>query len=154
IITPQGSVVKGTTLVDPHPIWDNMAAYQGGFAIRVGVGTDSILYFFDNAGNPTHTNYVNSSSGLTFDTGRGDGTRIGSDIRSHYVYVAGQTPATAHAPVSVAIFDARTGDFVAKTTVTDTDPTVALTDRVSIAVDALDRFCVAYVLQPSSDFQQ
>jgi hypothetical protein len=154
IIRPDGTVVKGPTLVDPHAIWDNMAAFQGGFAIRVGVGTDSILYFFDNAGNPTHTNYVNASSGLTFDTGRGDGTRIGSDIRSHYVYVAGQTPSTGHAPVSVAIFEARTGNFVGETTVTDTDPTVALTDRVSIAVDALDRFCVAYVLQPTSDFQQ
>jgi hypothetical protein len=154
IITPEGAVVKGPTLVDPHAIWDNMAAFQGGFAIRVGVGTDSILYFYDNAGNPTHTNYVNASSGLSFGTDRGDGHRIGSDIRSHYVYVAGQTPAKPQAPVSVAIFDSRTGNFVAQTTVTDTDPTVSLTDRVSIAVDALDRFCVAYVFQPNSDFQQ
>jgi hypothetical protein len=154
IITPTGSVVKGPTLVDPHPIWDNMAAYQGGFAIRVGVGSDSLLYFFDNNGNPTHTNSVNAASGLTFDIGRGDGCRIGSDIRSHYVYVAGQTPSTGHAPVSVAIFDSRTGNFVTQATVTDSDPTVSLTDRVSIAVDALDRFCVAYVFQPTADFQQ
>jgi hypothetical protein len=36
--------------------------------------------------------------------------------------------------------------------VTDTDPAVAFTDRAAVAVDALDRFCVAYSLQPTATF--
>src|SRR6185436_4363764 len=55
-------------------------------------------------------------------------------------------------PVSVAIWDSRTGAFVAKATVSDTDPTVHTADRVVVASDALDRFCVAYSLQPTADF--
>ena len=68
IITPSGTVVKSATLVDLNDIWDNVAAYRGGFAIRV----HNLLYFFDNNGNPTHTNDINISSGLTFGTGRED----------------------------------------------------------------------------------
>ncbi len=150
IIKPDGTVVKGPTLVEATAIWDNMAAYKGGFAIRVGAH----LYFYDNAGTLTHSNNVVDSSGLAFDTGRGDGTRIASDIRSYYVYLAGQTPANAQSPVSVAIFDSRTGNFLAKATVTDGDPDTQLTDRVSVAADALDRFCVAYVYRPTSALQQ
>ena len=150
IVDPTGAVVKGPTLVDPRDIWDNMTAYKGGFAIRV----HNMLYFFDDNGVLQHTNDINVSSGLTFGTGREDASRIGSDIRSYYVYLAGQTPEAgqANVPVSVAIWDSRTGNFVAQATVTDTDPTVAKTDRVSIGVDALDRFCVAYSLQPTPDF--
>jgi hypothetical protein len=149
IITPKGDSVKGPTLVDPRDIWDNLTAYKGGLAIRV----HNMLYFYDDTGSLQYTNDINVSSGLTFGTGREDASRIGSDIRSSYVYLAGQTPESgSHVPVSVAIWDSRTGNFVAKATVTDTDPTVALTDRVSIGVDALDRFCVAYSLQPTPDF--
>jgi hypothetical protein len=150
IIKPDGTQVKGPTLVDPRDIWDNMAAYKGGFAIRV----HNMLYFYDNNGTLLHTNDVVVSSGLSFETGRGDGNRIGSDIRSYYVYLAGQTPATKTSPVSVAIWDSRTGNFVAKATVTDGDPAVYLTDRVTVAVDALDRFCVVYGYQPNAEFQQ
>jgi len=149
IVTPAGEVVKSATLVDLNDIWDNVAAYRGGFAIRV----HNLLYFFDNAGNPTHTNDINLSSGLTFGTGREDGSRIGSDIRSYFVYLAGQTPESGKGdPVNVAIWDSRTGQFVTSATVTDTDPAVQSVGRVVVAVDALDRFCVAYGLRPNGGF--
>src|SRR5262249_16638376 len=73
IIQPDGTVIKSATLVDARDIWDNMCAFNGGFAIRV----HESLYFFDNSGNPLHTNNVVTESGIGFDTGRGDGTRIG-----------------------------------------------------------------------------
>lgn len=150
IITPSGAVVKSATLVDVNDIWDNVAAHRGGFVIRV----HQMLYFYDNNGTRLRTTDLVASSGLAFGTGRGDASRIGADIRSPYVYVAGQTPEVGqgHVPVSVAIWDARTGQCVTNATVTDTDPSIALTDRVVVGVDALDRFCVAYSLQPTAAF--
>ncbi len=146
IVTPAGAVVAGPTLVNPSAIWDNVAAFKGGFAVRVG----SYLAFYDNTGKPTFTNSnINASSGLSFDAGRGDGARIGSDIGSHYVYMAGTTPSAGNAPVSLAIFDSRTGAFVTSTTVTDTDPSVHSIDRVTVAVDANDHFCVVYDMNPN-----
>jgi hypothetical protein len=148
IIKPDGSVVKSPTLVDPRDIWDNMTAFKGGFAIRC----HNMLYFYDNNGTLQHSNDIVSSSGLSFGIGREDGSRIGSDIRSDFVYLAGQTPETSTGPVNVAIWDARTGNFVTSATVTDGDPTAFRTDRVTVAVDALNHFCVAYVYQPTTDF--
>ncbi len=143
IVTPTGEIIAGPTLVTTGEIWDNVAAFAGGFAVRDG----SFIAFYDDLGNLISTNNVNAASGLSFDTGRGDGTRIASDIRSHYVYLAGETPVSSpNNPVSLAIFDARTGQCVATNTVSDTDPTVAAIDRVNVAVNALDQFCVVYDL--------
>jgi hypothetical protein len=142
IITPAGAVVKSATLVHSQDIWDNMCAYQGGFAIRSHI----MLYLFDNAGNfkfgQTADNGINiqTSSGLPLDTGRGDGHRIASDIRSHYVYFAGSVADEC----MVVIWDANTGACVATNLVTDTDPAVHNMSRVNLAVDANDRFCVAW----------
>jgi hypothetical protein len=150
IITPSGSVVRTNTLVDPRDIWDNVAAYKGGFAVRV----HDMLYFYDNNGSLQHTNNLIDSSSLPFGTGREDSSRIGGDIRSPYVYLAGQTPETGKSdPVNIAIWDSRTGQFVTSATVTDTDTnSVQALDRVVVAVDALDRFCVAYQIEPSANF--
>src|SRR6185369_16827178 len=152
IITPTGTVVKSTTLVDLQDIWDNVCAYRGGFAIRV----HNLMYFYDNSGNLQGSVDVIATSGLAFDSsagpGRGDGTRIASDIRSEYVYLAGN--AGAKTPVNVAIWDARTRNFVASAQVSDTDPATHSVDRVNLAVDALDRICVAYVIRPTTDFTQ
>src|SRR5205814_4240876 len=63
-------------------------------------------------------------------------------------------PDTGKAPVSVAIWDSRTRKFVASATVSDTDPAIHVADRVAVAVDAADRFCVAYGLQPNGKFSQ
>jgi nitrite reductase/ring-hydroxylating ferredoxin subunit len=146
IITPAGAVVKGPTLVAPSAIWDNVAAFSGGFAVRVG----TYIAFYDDSGNLTASNNVQTASGLAFNSDRGDETRIASDIHSHYVYLAGAAPATAYAPVSVAIFDARTGQCVATNTVSDVDPAFATIDRVAVAVDAQDHFCAVYDLNPNT----
>src|SRR6185295_11630827 len=69
ILRPDGTIVKDTWLVDTRETWSNVASYQGGFCVRV----QTLLYFFDNAGNPVATNTI-ASSGVGFDTGRGDGT--------------------------------------------------------------------------------
>jgi hypothetical protein len=148
VIKPDGTVVKGFTLVDAHDIWDNACAFKGGFAIRV----HNLLYFYDNDGNLTGSTDINVSSGLTFGTGREDSSRVGSDIRSYYVYLAGQTPETRHAPVFVAVWDTRTFNCVATARVSELDPSYAFTDRTTIAVDALDRFTVAYRLSPTASF--
>ncbi|MHB8524004.1 MAG: CHRD domain-containing protein [Limisphaerales bacterium] len=147
IITPTGTVVKTNTLVDPHDIWDNVAAYKGGFAVRV----HDTIYFYDNAGT-LKGSVMQETSGLSYDAGRGDGTRIASDIRSSYVYLGGD--AGAHTPVTVSIFDSRNQSFVTNVVVTDTDPAIHSVDRVALAVDALDRFCVAYKIKPTADFTQ
>lgn len=152
IISPDGAIVKETYAVDTsinNQIWSNVAAYRGGFCVRF----NATLYFYDNAGNLQGSS-PQSGSGLSFDPGRGDGTRIASDIRSYYVYLAGRTPDAPTSPVSVAIWDSRTRNFVTSATVSDTDPAVHTTDRVNIAVDALDRFCVAFALRPTGDFLQ
>lgn len=150
IIKPDGTVLKGPTLVDPRDIWDNMTAYSGGFAIRV----HNMLYFYNDAGTLQYTNDINLSSGLSFGIGREDASRIASDIHSHYVYLAGQTPENSTGPVNVAIWDARSGNFVTSATVTDGDPTAYRTDRVTLAVDAQDNFCVAFGFQPTVAFSE
>lgn len=145
IVSPTGTVIKGPWLVDPRDIWDNVAAYSGGFAVRV----HDTLYFYDNSGNLQSSTNINTSSGLSFGTGREDGSRIGSDIRSHYVYLAGETPESGgHNPCSIAVWDARSGKCIATNTVTDTDPSVHKMDRVTVGVDANDHFCVAYAMSP------
>jgi len=149
IIRPDGSVVKSATLAKGQDIWDNMCAYRGGFAIRVH---DSLL-FYDNAGVLVHSNEITGSSGLPFGTGRGDASRIAGDIRSPYVYLIGRTPESGNnVPVSLAIWDARTGNCVARATVSQRDPAVAATDRAMIAVDALNRFCAVWMARPTGDF--
>lgn len=146
IIDPNGRVVKGPTLVDARDIWENMAAFSGGFAIR----THEFLYFFDNTGKPLHTNNVVTESGISWDTGRGDATRLGSDIRSHYVYLAGQVAKSDY----VGIWDARTFRFVTSSKVCELDPAYSTADRTVVAVDAQDRFTVAYLLKPTANFLQ
>jgi hypothetical protein len=145
IVTPTGEIIAGPTLVTTGEIWDNVAAFAGGFAVRVG----SFMAFYDDSGNFITNTDVNATSGLSFDTGRGDGTRIASDIRSHYVYLAGETPdSSPNNPVSIAIFDPLTGNCVATSSVSDINPAYASIDRVNVAVDALDHFCVVYDMIP------
>jgi hypothetical protein len=154
IIGPDGSIVQDTFGVDPSVpgtgIWANCAAYRGGFCVRFA----HALYFYDNAGN-LRGSVDQSTSGIAFDTGRGDTTRLASDIRSHYVYLAGVAPyasSPVHAPVMLAIWDANTMQFVASATVSDTDPTLHGVNAVNVAVDALDRVIVAYDCMPTRAF--
>ncbi len=143
IVTPSGSIVKTNTLVDPRDIWDNVAAYKGGFVVRC----HDTLYFYNNAGD-LQGSTPQASSGLTFGTGRNDASRVASDIRSYYVYLAGRTPEVSEnnpgEAVWVAIWDSRTRAFVTAAQVSDGSPANERNNRVNLAVDALDRFCVAY----------
>ena len=154
IVRPDGSSVKDTWLVDPREIWSNIAAYRGGFAIRV----QSLFYFFDNAGNPIATNEVANSTGMTFDQTRGDSTRITSDIRSYYVYIAGVvTPPDGGTGCGLGIWDGRTGEFVTNAVVSsdlDAFSVSTASTRVGVAVDALDRVCVVWDGRPDSSFFQ
>jgi len=148
IFAPDGSIVKESWWMgDANVLWANVAACRGGFCIRV----QDKIYFYDNAGNATHTNTVTASSGgMALDVTRGDYARIGSDIRSYYVYLASpntQGGGTATA-VNLAIWDSRTGAFVAGTNITADVPNFygkpQNSCRAGVAVDALDRVCVAY----------
>ena len=147
VFGPTGTIVKEAFAVDnTADQWANVAAFSGGFCVRP---SGDHLYFFNNAGTPQFTNSQNASSGLSFDTGRGDGTRIASDIRSHYVYLAG----VSGGQVWLAIWNAQTGAFVTKAVVSDGDPSVQAFDRVNLAVDAWDRVCVVFKVRPvATDF--
>ncbi|MBI3849902.1 MAG: hypothetical protein HY298_06375 [Verrucomicrobia bacterium] len=150
IITPSGGIVKSNTLVDPRDIWDNVSAFKGGFAVRC----HDTIYFYNNAGN-LQGSTLQSASGVSFDTGRGDGTRIASHIFSPYVYLAGEINEGTNGIVRLAVWDSRTRAFVAQTAITtcyqpgdgggNHGP-----DRVNLAVDACDRVCVTYAVNPDN----
>src|SRR5262249_42570811 len=132
------------TLAASVDIWDNMSAYKGGFVIR----SHTTLLFYDNDGNLKFSTDVNASSGLAMGGGRNDGTRVNSDFRSYYVFVAGRAPDVGTGRVYVAAWDSRTGSFIASARVNDGDPAVELNDRVTLAVDAANRVCVTWAYQP------
>ncbi|MGO8927672.1 MAG: hypothetical protein ACLQU3_12365 [Limisphaerales bacterium] len=155
IITPQGNIIKGPTLADAHDIWDNMCAFKGGFMIRV----HNLLHFYDDNGNELAFSPVDSNvtSGLSYGpTGgaRNDASRVASDIRGYYVYLAGQSPEpsySGHLPsgtVYLSAWDSRTGNFLSSIQVDDGQPGLVVNDRVAVGVDDLDRVCVAWSFQP------
>lgn len=141
IFAPDGSIVKDTFKVADGDIWSNATAYRGGFAVRAS----GVIYFYDNDG--TLKGQVNqSTAGRSFQTGRGDETRIASHINSPYVFLAG-SPSGAKL-VSLAVWDSRDQSFI---TVSDVSEAgfAATTDRACLAVDALDRIVVAWESQPA-----
>jgi len=154
IIQPDGTVVKGPTLAKAQDIFDNMCAVKGGFVIRV----HNSLLFYNNSGTLTYSNDVNVSSAMNFGGssdvgGRGDGIRINGDIRSYYVYLAGTVNGGGGShELGVAAWDTRTGQFAGGSIVTDGDPAQESCDRAGLAVDALNRVCVAYMHKPTSAF--
>lgn len=146
IFAPDGSVVTETFVVATGDVWQSLAAYKGGFVVRV----KSVLYFFDNAGVPAGS--VNqSTSNSAFDGGRGDGTRLFGHINSPYVYLAGKL--TTGAIVRVAAWDSRDRSFVASMDVSEPGFT-GDADRVNGAVDALNRLTVSWVSQPTGYIKQ
>ena len=154
IFAPDGSVVKDTwVVVLDSDIWSNVAAYQGGFAVRakpVDLSATRHIYFYDNNGNLQGT-VDQAASGVSFDTGRGDGTRIFGHINSPYVYLTGRAANTQ--VVKVAAFDSRTRQFVAIADVNEGAFTGNF-DRAIGAVDALNRMTLAWVSQPAGYAKQ
>lgn len=137
IFAPDGTVVKDTFIVAPGEVWSNVAAFRGGFCVRV-LG---VLYFFDNTGTATGST-PQATSGGGFDAGRGDGTRLAGHINSPYVFLSGKASGTQI--IRLAVWDARDRSFVAMTEVNEAGILDAASDRVNLAVDALDRVAVAY----------
>jgi hypothetical protein len=173
ILAPDGSVVKDSWVVDPRDIWSNVTSYQDGFAVRV----HEIIYFHDNAGNLTgQVDIVNDlplaliePGTVSFDTGRGDSTRISAHINSRYVFLGGamgildadgfpvedENFQTVQV-VRVAAFDSTksgAASFVGSAVVNELASDLSGDEdksflpglgRVNLASDALDRIAVAY----------
>ena len=152
IFRPDGSVVRDSFLIAPGPIWSNVAAFKGGFCVRVS----GMLMFFDNVGeflgqtDQADPGLVDAfGMPVLFDRGRGDGVRIAGHINSPYIYLAGRNGSDVH----LAVWDARDGTYLAQINVNELTeaeggrdeatfrPTM---DRVNLAVDALNRVAVAY----------
>jgi hypothetical protein len=146
IFAPDGSIVTDSFKVADGDLWSNVAAYRGGFAVRM----NGIIFFYDNAGT-LKGQIDQATSGRTFDRGRGDGTRIAAHINKAYVFLVGTTGAGL---VSVAVFDSRDASFVAVADVSEPG-FVASADRVGLAVDALSRVVVSWVSKPTDyEFEQ
>jgi hypothetical protein len=148
IFAPNGTVVKDSFVVSKSDIWANVAPFKGGFAVRAKPEDGSatrVIYCYDNAG--TLLGVVDqAASGASFDTGRGDGTRLFGHINSPYVYLTGRAANTEI--VKVAAFNATNQQFVAIADVNEGAFTGNF-DRAFGAVDALNRLTVAWVSQPS-----
>ena len=140
IFAPDGTVVKESWKVADGDLWSNVAAFKGGFVVRVG----GKLYFYDNAGVLQGSPVDQATSGETFETGRGDGTRLGAHINQPYVYLVSRVSGSA---VRVAAWDARTREFAVLADVSE-GGFRADADRANIDVDALGRFTVAWVSKP------
>ena len=140
IIRPDGSIVKETFKVGDGDYWANLAAFKGGFALRVA----GVLYLYDNDGNSLGSLDQNVS-GESFDRGRGDGTRIAGHVNQPYVYLAGKV---STAPVvRVAAFHALTKSLVAVAEVSEGGFRGDF-DRATVAADALGRVVVSWVAKP------
>jgi hypothetical protein len=160
IFAPNGTVVKEAFIVAPTTdatardvdIWSNVAPFKGGFAVRTKTddGASRAIYFFDNNGVLKGTT-DQATSGASFDTGRGDGTRIFGHINSPIVYLTGRAANTKI--VKVAAFDSRTQQFAAISDVNEGAFTGDF-DRAIGAVDALNRLTVSWVSQPSGYAKQ
>jgi hypothetical protein len=141
IFAPNGTVVKDSFVVADGDIWANVAPFKDGFAVRV----KGVIYFYDNAG--TLTGQVDStSSGESYDPGRGDGTRLAGHINSPFVFLAGKV--AGQNLVKVSAFDSR--DHSAAGTAIVSEPAFSGDfDRANLAVDALNRVAVGWVCQPA-----
>ena len=147
IFAPDGTVVKESFKVADGDLWSNVAAFKGGFVVRVA----GKFYFFNNAGVAQGEPVDQDTSGEGFDRGRGDGTRIAGHINSPYVYIAGRVPGASM--VRVAAWDATTRTFVAKADVSEGGFRGDF-DRATVAADALNRVVVSWVSRPDGYEQQ
>jgi len=141
IVAPDGSIVKESFVVASGSIWSNVAAFKGGWATRVG----GVIYFFDNAGESLGESNQ-ADSGVSFDGGRGDGTRIYGHINSPYLFMAGP----GDGRVQLAVWDSRDQSFATSIPVSEADYAASF-ERVNLASDALNRVVVAYESKPTAE---
>lgn len=139
IVAPDGSIVKESFVVANGDLWANVAAFKGGFAVRVA----GIIHFLTNAGIESGS-VDQDTSGLVMDRGRGDDVRLGGHINTPYVYLTGTVENSVH----VAVFDSRDQTFVTEATVI----TGAEGDsfaRADVDSDALGRIAVVFEVKPN-----
>jgi hypothetical protein len=141
IIAPNGSIVRESFVIESGSIWSNVASFKGGWAARVG----GVIYFFDNAGDLVGES-EQADSGVSFDGGRGDGTRIYGHINSPYLFMAGP----GDGRVQLAVWDSRDQSFVTSIPVSEADYKASF-ERVNLASDALNRVVVAYESKPTAE---
>ena len=151
IFKADGTIVKPAWQVSPvgsnGSMWDSVGAWSGGFFVKPQGG---ITYCYDNGGNLQGSFDVNATAGVVFDTGRSDGTRYCSDIRSHYIFGAGKSPESGFTNMMLCAWDANTRLWITNTIVTEGSQATLNTggtrfmDRANVACDAYDRVTVAY----------
>ena len=143
-------------------IWSNMAAFDGGFAIRPHTGTEDAsgyltIGFWDNEANPQGTwptiirtdpnSPLAPANGLTTSISilSGTETRIDSDIRSDFIYMAGRGVDTSGDPdggVYITKINAKT-----RTTADEVYVTEGLSvapQRVTVCSDKYDNVFVCW----------
>jgi len=155
IFGPDGSIVKEAFVVNPEPasppypdgsMWNSVGAVRGGFFVR----PTGIVYCYDNAGNLQGTFDHNALSGLLYAQGRSDGTRMCSDIRSHYIFIAGKAPESGYTNIMLSAFDANTRTWITNTIVSDGNQDFTdlggkrYLDRCNVACDAYNRVTVTW----------
>ncbi len=145
-----GDVIKGPFNAagdnESHSIWSNMAPFDGGFAVR----TEGIMSLYTNDGELQHV--VQQADWTTVqDTGRGDGTRIASNITSDFVYITGNDDI---GDMKLSRLNAKTGEADKEVTANEIELwDIGTFGRGELAVDELGNICVAYVLtsEPAED---
>jgi hypothetical protein len=162
IYAPDGKIVKEWSVPSTNnagaqaggSMWNNVGAYRGGFCVKPEGG---IIYFYNNAGDLQGTVDVNVSAGVNFDVGRSDGTRLCSDIRSHYVFMAGKSPESAgFTNIMLCAWDAKTMLWITNAIVSDGNQDTTdlggtrYLDRCNLACDAYDRVAVSWRLKPDT----
>ena len=147
IFAPDGTVVKESWVVSEANIWSNLAAVKGGFVIRSG----GLLYFYNNAGVQQGDPVDQSTSGESYDRGRGDGTRIAGHINSPYVFLTGKV--STGPVVRLSVWDSRTRTYVATADVSEGGFRGDF-DRANLAVDAYNNVVIGWVAKPDGYEQQ
>jgi len=141
IFSADGKVVKEAFKVADGDLWANVAAFKGGFAVRVA----GKFYFYNNAGELQGEPVAQTTSGENFDAGRGDGTRLGGHINQPWVFLVGRVVNST--AVRVAIWDGTTRTLAALADVSE-GGFRADADRAVVAADGLGRFTVSWVSKP------
>lgn len=187
IVSDDGSIVKGPFNLDnnglSHSYWENLTAYDGGFAIRLdqprnGDG-DVSIQFYDNDGNfQGQWNQIstvdpdnplidldNNEFGETTSinsTNRGDAIRIRSNIDGDKIYYAGTGIDFfgTNGWVYLTVIDANTQETIANIRVNEQPgdengyDNFAKGDRVSLDIDSFGNVCVAWSDTANNDQNQ
>lgn len=139
VFKPDGTAITNAFLVSPVEAWSDPCGFKGGFCVRAG----STLNFYDNTGLPIAVQVdFNSLSGLSQSTGRGDGDKITSDIRSPYVYYTSGGWLT--------VWNGTNGAYLAQYKYTDQMDDTATHNRVDVGCDSQGTVCIAWDGKPTN----